>query len=536
IGAGIEDGKHVIFLSIHAFPCRYIPAKNELMYTNEMKIKINYEPPEKMPIQNDVYDLLIISPSEFLDELQPLVEHKTSLGIQTILTSLTSTKAYPGRDDAEKIKNFIKDAIEKWGIKYVLLVGNAEKMPVRYAYINDGTETHHVTDLYYADIYDSNGKFSSWDSNGNDIFGEYDYQGGTDEIDLYPDVYVGRLACDNEADVTTVVNKIITYENSAAQGEWFKRAILCGGDSHEDDEKVYEGEYTKEKVKAYLNDFDIIKLFTSLDNLGASSIRSQINNGAGFVDFSGHGNRLSWATHPPEDFNKWIGIDVGDVSILSNGNMLPIVVLDACSTGEFDKGTCLAWHFVKVKNKGAIATFATTALSWGYTGRYVTSGLSGYMDVRLAMHISDENLGEMWADSIDDYLSYQKMEKLDYKTVEEWILFGDPSLKIGGYEGESIGLSKPKPGYLYLFNQEIRQTFLGNTIIFGGIDIDVSATEGITAVEFYVDDELKYTDNESPFSWHWDERIFWRHNIKVIGYSEENEVIERSMDVIIFHL
>ncbi|KAA0002673.1 MAG: hypothetical protein FE048_03360, partial [Thermoplasmata archaeon] len=33
IGAGIKNGEHVVFLSIHAFPCRYIPAKNELLYT-----------------------------------------------------------------------------------------------------------------------------------------------------------------------------------------------------------------------------------------------------------------------------------------------------------------------------------------------------------------------------------------------------------------------------------------------------------------------------------------------------------------------
>ena len=536
MGAGIENGVHVVFLSIHAFPARYIPAKNELLYTNEIKIKVKYEPPEKPLLQNDVYDLLIIAPSEFLDELQPLVEHKNSWGIPTFLTSLTSARTYPGRDDAEKVKYSIKEAIEQWGIKYVLLVGSAEKMPVRYAYIDDGTETHHVTDLYYADIYDANGKFSSWDTNDNDVFGEYEYNGKTDEIDFYPDVYVGRLACESETDVTTVVNKIINYENTAAEGEWFRRAILCGGDSHEDNGKIYEGEYTKNKVKTYLDDFEITKLYASLGNVDASNIRREINKGAGFVDFSGHGNRLSWATHPPENFNKWIGIDVSDVSLLSNGEMLPIVVIDACSTGEFDKGTCLAWHFVKVKNKGSVATFATTALSWGYTGSYCISGLSGYMDVRLAYHLSDGRAGEMLANSINDYISRHTMEKLDYKTIEEWILFGDPSLKIGGYEGTSIGLSKPKPGYLYLFNQEIKQTFLGNTIILGSIDVEVSATEGIVAVEFYIDDELKYTDYEEPFSWQWDERVFWRHNIKVIGYGEGNEVIERSMDVIIFHL
>ncbi|RLF42515.1 MAG: hypothetical protein DRN17_07765, partial [Thermoplasmata archaeon] len=39
-GAGIENGKHVVFLSIHAFPARYIPAENELQYVDDISIEI----------------------------------------------------------------------------------------------------------------------------------------------------------------------------------------------------------------------------------------------------------------------------------------------------------------------------------------------------------------------------------------------------------------------------------------------------------------------------------------------------------------
>lgn len=535
-GAGIKNGERAIFLSFQVFPCRYSPADNDVLYIDEITITVEYSTPELPLLQNDDYELLIIAPSEYVNALEPLVAHKNSWGVSTLLTSLTSIRAYQGRDDAEKMKNFIRDTVEKWGVRYVLLVGNARKMPVRYAYINDGTETHHLTDLYYADIYDAEGEFSSWDSNGNDVFGEYQYRGETDDIDFYPDVYVGRLACASKAEVTTVVNKIIAYENAAAQTDWFNKAVLCAGDSFEDDDDVYEGEYTKERVETYLEGFEVTPLFTSLGTLDTAGIIEQISLGAGYVDFSGHGNRLSWATHPPGKYDEWIGIGLSDVTRLSNGEMLPIVVLDACSTGKFDDGNCLAWHFVKTTNKGSIATFAATALGWGYIGSDVISGLSGYMDVRLASHLSDEHTGEMWAHSIEDYLSRTRMEKLDYKTIEEWMLFGDPTLKIGGYEGASIGLSKPKPGYLYLYNNELRQTFRGNTVILGSLDMEVSATEGIETVEFYVDGELRYTDEDAPFSWHWDERIFWRHMLTAIGYGDAGEVIERTTDVMIFHL
>ena len=67
--------------------------------------------------ENNVYDLLILSPSKFSKILQPLVTHKESIGVKTRLETLN--KVYEemfwyGRDKPEKIKYFIKTAIEKW--------------------------------------------------------------------------------------------------------------------------------------------------------------------------------------------------------------------------------------------------------------------------------------------------------------------------------------------------------------------------------------------------------------------------------------
>ncbi|RLF64273.1 MAG: hypothetical protein DRN31_00610, partial [Thermoplasmata archaeon] len=319
-------------------------------------------------------------------------------------------------------------------------------------------------------------------------------------------------------------------------GEWFGKAVLCGGDSHNDDGSVYEGEYTKEHAANYLNEFEITKLYASEENLDDKSIRQAINDGAGFVDFSGHGNRYSWATHPPGEFNTWIGIDVSDVTLLSNTNEYPVVVLDACSTGNFKYGNCLAWHFVKASDKGAIATFATTALSWGYLGSSCIAGLSGYMDIRLTKHFSQmEKAGEVLANSIDDYLNYHsRMDKADYKTVEEFELFGDPTLQIGGYEGCS--LSKPRPGYFYLFNKEVMPTLFGRTFIIGKIEIEAATATDMTKVDFYIDEELRHTAENAPYTWTWDEIAFGKHNIKIVGYKESGGTVENDLDVTIFNI
>ena len=65
-------------------------------------------------------------------------------------------------------------------------------VPVRYSHLNDGGEGSYLTDLYFADIYNPDGSFSSWDSNNNGIFGEWNAT-AKDVVDMYPDVYVGRL-------------------------------------------------------------------------------------------------------------------------------------------------------------------------------------------------------------------------------------------------------------------------------------------------------------------------------------------------------
>lgn len=155
------------------------------------------------------YDLLIIAPSCFKHELQPLVDHKNTVGISTICVPLDEVYDriyWHGRDNPEKIKYFIKTALEEWQISYVLLVGGKIGQssnwycPVRYVNMENTWESHFVSDLYYADIYNSDGTFSTWDSDNDGLYGEwYHLQHAEDtNIDLHPDVALGRLPAAQE--------------------------------------------------------------------------------------------------------------------------------------------------------------------------------------------------------------------------------------------------------------------------------------------------------------------------------------------------
>ena len=57
---------------------------------------------------------MIITDESFFSKLQPLVEHKNSIGVDTIIEKVQDIyPAYDGRDEQEDIKLRIKDAIEE---------------------------------------------------------------------------------------------------------------------------------------------------------------------------------------------------------------------------------------------------------------------------------------------------------------------------------------------------------------------------------------------------------------------------------------
>jgi hypothetical protein len=82
-------------------------------------------------------------------------------------------------------------------------------------------------------------------------------------------------------------------------------------------------------------------------------------------------------------------------------------------------------------------------------------------------------------------------------------------------------------------DNEIMKTFFGRTIVFGGITIE-SRAYNAEKVEFYIDNELKYIDNSSPYSWKFDETCFGKHEIKIVAYGKETK--EAKISVFIFNI
>ena len=89
--------------------------------------------------------------------------------------------------------------------------------------------------------------------------------------------------------------------------------------------------------------------------------------------------------------------------------------------------------------------------------------------------------------------------------------------------GIELNISRPNDGYLYVFDKEIISMFFGNTIIIGKIAVNVEAHDnesGIERVEFFINDLLKVTDEEEPYTWVWNEKNFGKYIIKAVAYDD----------------
>jgi len=453
VGCGLYNGELSIIVNVEIYPIQYHPAEKIIEWVQDANVVIDYESSPPQSSYLDSYQLVVIGPAEYSTQIAPLITHKIGRGITSKFVSLTEIYGgtyFPatGRDNQEKIKYFIKNAIESWTTGNILLVGGSSKVPVRetHVYISIDDSEIFVSDLYYADIYNGTGGFSSWDTNSNNIFGEYKWVGQTDKVDLHPDVYLARLPATSTSQVTACVNKIKTYENTPGyQQSWFPNLVVVGGDSFEDDDKVDEGEYSNQKVIDLMTGFAPNKIWvtngklTSLAPTGLANIKNAINDGCGFVDFSGHGNTNLWGTHPHDNFGTWVPTPYGlikssDIQTLSNGDKLPIVTVEACSTAKFaSDSNCFNWAFVYNANGGAIGTFGATGLGYGSGGISVVQSNIGKigLDTYKAYKVDQSTtFGEIWSKALNRYIK-SSMDAYDYKTVEEWQAFGDPTLAIG---------------------------------------------------------------------------------------------------------
>jgi len=438
--------------------------------------------------KNGNYDLLIITPDKWVKNLKPLSNHKENVGIKNRIIPLSEiydTIYWNGRDDAEKIKYYIKNAYEYWGIRYVLLVGGHDgqsynwNIPVRYVDMGNSYEAKILSDLYFADLIDDKGNFSSWDTNYDQKYMDwYDTKNPIDTyVDFTPEIAVGRLPCRNSVEVKNMVNKIIKYEQTAYNKEWFKKMVAIAGDTYPEYKnslwKGYEGEHYADMAFENMTGFEQIRLYTSLGNFnGPKEIIPVINKGCGILYFVGHGNPMVWANHYPNDEKITKGMMLRHMFMLYNFHKTPVTVVSGCHNSQFDitilniikeiknhglqegiqrilirgEGAyeCFSWLLTNRALGGSVSTLGCTALGFTKEDKVSFDGGINELEVLFFKEYGQNKidiLGDAWKNAITNYNNKYpidwndatKDDWVDAQIIQTWALFGDPSLKIGGY-------------------------------------------------------------------------------------------------------
>jgi hypothetical protein len=580
-GGGLDsNSEHKTFLTIRAYPVRYSPAADTIIYTDHFDITITYSEPETNPLPtNSEFDMVIITPSELHDtSLDDFIAHKNNMGVKTFIKTLEDIyPAYSGEDEPEQIKYFIKDAIETFGIKYVLIVGGLTSyiwarprdddnkgvtgwyVPVRYTNMRyEGTakigDPGFLSDLYYADIYDSEAGFSSWDSNGDGTYAWWGMFGTKDILDVWPDVYVGRLACRNVWEVKIMTNKIINYEQNAYGQSWYNKMICVGGDSfHDAGTEFLEGEIVSDKIlETYMTEYNPTRIYASYKDTKptmtpvSDNIIREVSSGSGHLFFDGHANPSSWNTHWPGEETWTGGIQVNHFPRFRNGEKLPVLCVEGCHNSQYNVSLvetflddrdlkrkmwtyglpipeCWSWWFARKIGGGSLATIGNTGLGYGAVGEHgdqdgdgnnepdPMEALGGYLFIQFYKTFDEDTdiLGEVWGGAINKYLTtFPPMEdQLDTKEMQQWALLGDPSLKIGGY---------PSTGG---FKARIVDAGAG---VNGYPNIPISftaTTSGGQAPYTYLwdfDEDDIYTRGDITEQWSWNENGVYTISLKVI--------------------
>ncbi len=333
-------------------PVRYNPGSNNLEVITSMKIEVlfynaisaasksissesllfneslgkgvlNYSPDDVITGYSDQpVEMIILTDTTFSKYLEPFFNWKRQKGYK--LSILYKGPGMAG-DDYTEIKETLSgiysaSALTGHPPEYLLIIGDSKKVPT-YG-------TGYLTDMYY---------------------GEFDGDG-----DFIPDMFIGRVPATDTTSVKSFVSKIIQYEKFefADTNKFYSRALAVAG--KDASYANYMNGQIKYAVTNYLTPANRINEFHFYYPEGAAkkdSVMKLISGGLSFINYTGHGSSAGWLH---------IEIKSPDVQKLTNKNMYPFVISNACRTAQFNDTASFGNKMVMASEKGAIGYIGCT--------------------------------------------------------------------------------------------------------------------------------------------------------------------------------
>ena len=246
--------------------------------------------------------------------------------------------------------------------------------------------------------------------------------------DDLPDVAVGRIPVNTLSEANVVVDKIINYDESGRAQAWQRQAIFIAdridpsaGDFWQLSDDIIQG-YTPADLTAqriYLGTKDPAPAYPTYVTAAETktAILNAVNSGAFMVQYTGHGARQYWAKE-----RIWT---VADVSQLTNGTKLPVILSFNCIDGLFTYSSSglqsLSETMFRKAGGGSVAAIAPS-------GEGLTYHQSMFRKIMMDTMFKDDvrELGGAFLAAKKKYVQTNGMDYLMY----ELNLFGDPAMRL----------------------------------------------------------------------------------------------------------
>lgn len=268
------------------------------------------------------------------------------------------------------IKSYVKSlytnaTVESPAPTFILFVGDVAQIPAKsFSYSGDS----HVSDLDYA----------LWTSGDN-----------------LPDCYYGRFSAQTVSQLTPQIEKTLMYERyEFPDPSFLDKAILVAGVdggsqgdhgyTHADPTMDYAAKFYVNGGSSYLSVLEY-KNATSINmnasnvtvksNSLATEIRSKYSEGAGWINYSAHGDWNEWSI--PSFTNS-------NVASMSNTKKFGIMIGNCCLSGKFDESACFGETLLRKNNYcGAVGYIGGSNYTyWGedvYWSVGIRTSISGSM-------------------------------------------------------------------------------------------------------------------------------------------------------------
>ena len=312
------------------------------------------------------YDLLVVTTQQWVSAFDEYVAFYQARGLRTRVADLeTITSTMEGRDNAEKLRNYIIQEYEDNGIMMVNLAGDVPAIPYRGFYCDVLTGGDHQTDndipadLYYAAL------DGTWNDDNDNRWGEIG------EDDLLPEIGLGRMCFSSQDELNNMLHKAMTYQTEPVLGE-FHDVIMAGEHLYDEPYLSNGSQYLELLIGIHHDngytttgipeDYNFTRLYEEEGTWSGTNLRNAINQGTQYVHHDGHANTnyvAGWTNGDitNSNFSGANGVDHNYTFFHTSG----------CICGDFSSD-CILELMTKIANF-AVATFGNSRYGWFNEGQ-----------------------------------------------------------------------------------------------------------------------------------------------------------------------